>query len=123
MKNGKKYVRRYAGLVIFPGLILLVLMSAGCAQKQQPAAPAKENVTITDSLSRTVNVPCPPQRIVSVNNDVSEVSCALGAADKIVGGCLGLPGRALIHKFNLSDIIKYVGRDLAGWNVTDPEKL
>jgi iron complex transport system substrate-binding protein len=73
------------GLVIFLSLLFLVLISAGCAQKQQSAAPAKGKVTITDSLDRLVEVSCPPQRIVSVNSDVSEVICALGAADKIVG--------------------------------------
>jgi iron complex transport system substrate-binding protein len=73
------------GLVIFLNLIFLVLISAGCAQKQQSTSLGKGKVTITDSLGRTVDVPCPPQRIVSVNSDVSEVICALGAADKIVG--------------------------------------
>lgn len=86
MRSGRKFaIRKYVGLVIFLNLILLVLISAGCAQKQQSAAPAKGKVTITDSLDRPVEVSCPPQRIVSVNSDVSEVICALGAADKIVG--------------------------------------
>jgi len=78
-------VRKHVGSVIFLSLILIVLISAGCTQKQQAAAPGKGKVTITDSQGRPVEVPCPPQRIVSVNSDVSEVICALGAADKIVG--------------------------------------
>ena len=78
-------MRKHAGLVILLSLISIILMSAGCAQKQQPAEPGKGKVTITDSLDRSVEVPCQPQRIVSVNSDVSEVICALGAADKIVG--------------------------------------
>lgn len=72
-----------SGAILF--LILTVFSSAGCTQKQQSAAPGKGKVTITDSLGRSVEVPCPPQRIVSANSDVSEVICALGAADKIVG--------------------------------------
>jgi iron complex transport system substrate-binding protein len=78
-------MRKNAGLVICSSLIFFVLTVAGCAQKQQSAAPAKGKVTITDSLGRTVEAPCPPQRIVSVNSDVTEMICALGATDRIAG--------------------------------------
>ncbi|SMB91224.1 iron complex transport system substrate-binding protein [Thermanaeromonas toyohensis ToBE] len=74
--------RRILGLAI--GLVLILSTLTGCVQKQT-AQPAKGKITITDSLGRQVEVPCPPQRIVSVNSDVSEVICALGAQDKIVG--------------------------------------
>lgn len=40
---------------------------------------------ITDSLGRSIQVPYLPQRIISVNSDVSEVICALGESDKIIG--------------------------------------
>ncbi len=67
-------------------LVLLGSLFAGCAQKKDRISPLESKmITITDSLGRTVAVPCPPQRIVSVNSDVSEMICALGAADKIVG--------------------------------------
>lgn len=71
------------GTIIF--LIITVLAAAGCTQKQQTAAPAKGKITITDSMGRSVEVPCPPERIISVNSDVTEVICALGAGEKIVG--------------------------------------
>lgn len=74
--------RRILGLAI--GLVLVLSTLTGCVHKQT-AQPAKGKITITDSLGRQVEVPCPPQRIVSVNSDVSEVICALGAQDKIVG--------------------------------------
>ena len=77
-------MRKHVGLAVLLSLVLVVLLTAGCASNQKAAIPA-EKIAIMDSLGRTVEVPSPPQRIVSVNSDVSEVICALGAADKIVG--------------------------------------
>lgn len=50
------------------------------------AVPAlQKRITIKDSYGRTVRVPCPPRRIVSVNSDVTEVICAFGEEKRIVG--------------------------------------
>lgn len=46
---------------------------------------AAKRITIKDSYGRTVRVPCPPQRVVSVNSDVTEVICAFGEEKRIVG--------------------------------------
>ncbi|MGQ5711437.1 ABC transporter substrate-binding protein [Desulforudis sp. DRI-14] len=47
-------------------------------------APPKR-ISIKDSQGRTVRVPSPPKRIVSVNSDVTELICAFGEKDRIVG--------------------------------------
>uniref|UniRef100_UPI000481B308 stalk domain-containing protein n=1 Tax=Desulfovirgula thermocuniculi TaxID=348842 RepID=UPI000481B308 len=44
-----------------------------------------KRITIKDSMGRTVRVPSPPQRIVSVNSDVTELICAFGEEKRIVG--------------------------------------
>lgn len=59
---------------------------SGCGQRKfAPGLSKTKKVAITDSLGRSVEVPCPPARIVCLNSDVSEVICALGAGDRIVG--------------------------------------
>jgi iron complex transport system substrate-binding protein len=66
--------------------ILILLLTIGCGQeKTKISQPEKKTIEITDSMGRNLTVPFNPQRIVSVNSDVSEVICALGSQDKIVG--------------------------------------
>ncbi|MDH7578658.1 MAG: ABC transporter substrate-binding protein [Bacillota bacterium] len=48
-------------------------------------SPTSRRITITDSMGRVVRVPCPPRRIISVNGNASELICAFGAGEKIVG--------------------------------------
>lgn len=71
----------------------------GAAAPATPAAPAAPDtpgseagaptatkyVTITDDLNNVVRVPCPPKRIVVMNLPASEIICALGGADSVVG--------------------------------------
>lgn len=42
-------------------------------------------IAVTDSYGRQVKVPSPPKRIVSINNNVTEMICALGEIDRIAG--------------------------------------
>ncbi|MEW6573432.1 MAG: stalk domain-containing protein [Bacillota bacterium] len=58
---------------------VIVVTGSGSA-----SAPPKR-ISIKDSQGRTVRVLCPPQRIVSVSSDVTELICAFGEKDRIVG--------------------------------------
>ncbi|MDZ4042371.1 MAG: ABC transporter substrate-binding protein [Eubacteriales bacterium] len=63
-----------------------VLIAAGgvSATGGGAAGPAKR-ISIKDSHGRTVRVPNPPQRIVSLNSDVTELIYAFGEEKRIVG--------------------------------------
>lgn len=74
--------RRSLILLISLGLILLFL--AGCTSRQ-PAQPAKGKITITDSLGRTVEVSCPPQRAVVLAGYTAEIIKGLKAETAVVG--------------------------------------
>jgi iron complex transport system substrate-binding protein len=49
------------------------------------AAAQAERVSVVDALGRTVEIPAPPQRIVTVFSSNTELVAALGLADRIVG--------------------------------------
>lgn len=68
--------------VIFLAVILL-LLSSGCAAKKAEVSESKK-ITVADETGRTVEAPCSPQRIVSINSYISELLCAFGVEDKIV---------------------------------------
>lgn len=63
-------------VVIFCGV---AFTHVGLAQKIQ------ETVTIVDEKGREVEVPCSPQRIVSLNSYISELLCAFQVEDRIAG--------------------------------------
>ncbi|MDA8096246.1 MAG: ABC transporter substrate-binding protein [Clostridia bacterium] len=63
--------------------LIAVTVLSGLAGSRE--AIAQKRITIKDSMGRTVRVPCPPQRIVSVASDVTEVICAFGEEKRIVG--------------------------------------
>lgn len=44
-----------------------------------------EKITLIDSLNRSVEVSCPPERIVSTTASASELICIFGGLDNIVG--------------------------------------
>lgn len=44
-----------------------------------------EMITIVDGRGQSVDVPTPVERIASISSRASEIICALGACDKIVG--------------------------------------
>ena len=58
--------------------LVLVLCAAG-------AAPAAYPLTVTDALGRIVTLAAPPQRIVSLAPNVTEILFALGVDERIVG--------------------------------------
>ncbi|MFZ5651033.1 MAG: helical backbone metal receptor [Bacillota bacterium] len=58
-----------------------VLIAAGGVSAAEPA----KRISIKDSHGRTVRVPNPPQRIVSLNSDVTELIYAFGEEKRIVG--------------------------------------
>ncbi len=70
-------------IIVVSLLAIGLLFGCSCAEKKA-AAPEAKKVTIVDETGRSVEVPCPPQRIVSINSYVSELLCAFGAEDKIV---------------------------------------
>ena len=61
--------------------VLLIALGACFCQ----AAKADGQVRIVDALGRTVIMPRPPQRIVTIFSSNSEIAAALGLMDKIVG--------------------------------------
>jgi iron complex transport system substrate-binding protein len=63
---------------------VIIVTGSGSAGSGSAPAPPKR-ITIKDSHGRTVRVPCPPQRIVSVNSNVTELIYALGEEKRIVG--------------------------------------
>jgi iron complex transport system substrate-binding protein len=58
---------------------MVVISTAGAAPGVQ------KRISIKDSQGRTRRVSSPPERIVSVNSDVTELICAFGEKDRIVG--------------------------------------
>jgi iron complex transport system substrate-binding protein len=58
-------------------LIVLCVLMAGLAQAQP--------VAVTDDRGRTVQLPRPPQRIVSILPSLTETVCALDRCDRLVG--------------------------------------
>jgi iron complex transport system substrate-binding protein len=64
------------------GLLTLTLVLAACA----PAAePASSGMTFTDGLGRTVTLPAPAQKVVSMAPSNTEILFAIGAGSQVVG--------------------------------------
>lgn len=76
-------IRNLSVIVVFT--LLISLVAAGCGPGEKQTASEIKKITIADSLGRTVEVPCPPKRIVVCNSDVAELICALGSAENVVG--------------------------------------
>ena len=67
-------MRKIAKLVVIVVLTLFIcLLIAGCSSGEKQTVSETKKITITDSLGRTVEVPCPPKRIVVCNSYVAEV--------------------------------------------------
>ncbi len=72
MNNNKRMI--FLILLLFPSFFLIFMPGCGA-----------EAVTIVDYTERHVEVPLPVERIVSLSSSASEIVCALGAGDLIVG--------------------------------------
>jgi iron complex transport system substrate-binding protein len=66
-------------------LLLVLLGTPAMGQAQGPAPDSRPTVTITDAAGQTVTVRVPVRRLVTTNGMVTEIICALGGADAIVG--------------------------------------
>ncbi len=78
-------MRKIGNLSVIVLLTLLMCLAAGCDSGEKETVSETKMITITDSSERSVEVPCPPERIVVCNSDVAEMICALGSAESIVG--------------------------------------
>lgn len=65
--------------------VFICLLAAGCSSGKKQTVSETKMITITDSSERTVEVPCPPERIVVCNSYVAEVICVLEEEDRIIG--------------------------------------
>lgn len=78
----KKYL---VGLILVLAFSLLV---CGCGSKEDSnnsSQPKKTTVTITDDKDKSVEIACPVDKVVSITSGGSEIICALGAEEKIIG--------------------------------------
>ena len=69
-------------VLLFLTLAALVVSASSCSSKNTSPASAR---IITDELSRSVQVPAHPQRIVSLAPSITEILFALGAGDRVAG--------------------------------------
>ncbi|HOI70234.1 MAG TPA: ABC transporter substrate-binding protein [Methanothrix sp.] len=69
--------------VKFSGFVLISLMLLSCLGIVEGAE--AETITIFDGMNRSVEVPCPPERIVSTTASASELISIFGGMDNIVG--------------------------------------
>jgi iron complex transport system substrate-binding protein len=75
-------MRKIMNLSVVVVLTLLMCLAAGCGDSgEKQTVSETKMITITDSSERSVEVPCPPKRIVVCNSDVAEMICALGSAE------------------------------------------
>lgn len=78
MKVGK---RAFSLLILL--LFLGVLTGNACLGYAADSASGR--VIVKDTAGRSVVIPAQPKRIVSLNDDASELICAFGAADQLAG--------------------------------------
>lgn len=77
----KKLLRRALFLVL---AILLVFFTA-CTSLSSQATPTAAPIQLTDGLGRTVSLPAPAMRIVSLAPSNTEILFAIGAGSQVVG--------------------------------------
>ena len=74
---GPTSITHMARITFVLTLVLVLFITA--------AAPAAYPLTVTDALGRIVTLAAPPQRIVSLAPNVTEILFALGVDDRIIG--------------------------------------
>ncbi len=73
------------------GLVLVLAFSlfvCGCGSRKggkSSSQTQKTIITITDGKDKSVEVACPVDKVISITSGASEIICALGAEEKIVG--------------------------------------
>ncbi|NNE36344.1 MAG: ABC transporter substrate-binding protein [Rhodothermales bacterium] len=68
-------------LPLLAALTGLMIVNAGCNKNST----ARKTVDLTDDLGRTVSINAPVQRIVTMAPNLTEITFAAGAGDKLVG--------------------------------------
>lgn len=82
MAGDRRGWKRWRRGVLFLGLALAAALLAGCGGRDvRPAA----GITAVDALGRTVAVPKPPERIVSLAPSNTEILFALGLGERVAG--------------------------------------
>lgn len=78
--------------------LLMCLVAAGCSSEEKKTVSGTKMITITDSSERSVEVPCPPERVVVCNSYVAEVICVLGEEGRIIGAPKSLVQLPILDK-------------------------
>jgi len=128
-----------------PLLILVALLLAACNAAASPSAPASQAspsvapsvaatptpipattypLTLTDDEGREVTLEAEPERIVSLAPSSTEIVCALGACDRIVGVNdyrVGFPTDVLAALEDVPDVASFTGVDREAVVDTEPD--